>query len=244
MIACAARTGSTLLVHMLRSNPDIFCHGEVFGLDNIVGLQGCYAEAINGNKAIKEQFIKERRQNPTKFLYKYILDPQGRRTVGFKYKTDELFLDRYKSITNIISDDLDIKIIYLLRKSLLAQYFSHQVVLKQTGVTLVHKECDIPQISPMRISPNDCKKYFLDVLQRQRKAEQLFLNHRSIKVYYEDIRQGNGDAIEQLHNFLDVRNVGLSSTTKKIVKKPLNEMIENYDEIVAFLNENGLASHV
>jgi hypothetical protein len=96
----------------------------------------------------------------------------------------------------------------------------------------------------MRISPNDCKKYFLDVLHRQRKAEQLFLNHRSIKVYYEDIKQGNGDAIEQLHNFLDVRNVGLSSTTKKIVKKPLNEMIENYDEIVAFLDKNGLVSHV
>ena len=39
MIACAARTGSTMLVRTLRSHPGVVMHGEVWG-DAMVGLDG------------------------------------------------------------------------------------------------------------------------------------------------------------------------------------------------------------
>ena len=47
MIACAARTGSTMLVRTLRSHPRMIVHGEVWG-DNMVGVDGplgCACEA-------------------------------------------------------------------------------------------------------------------------------------------------------------------------------------------------------
>ena len=39
MIACAARTGSTMLVRTLRSHPALVMHGEVWG-ERMVGLDG------------------------------------------------------------------------------------------------------------------------------------------------------------------------------------------------------------
>ncbi len=39
MIACAARTGSTMLVRTLRTHPALLVHGEVWG-DRMVGVDG------------------------------------------------------------------------------------------------------------------------------------------------------------------------------------------------------------
>jgi len=37
MITCPARSGSTMLVHLLRSHPDIISHDEVFASAGILG---------------------------------------------------------------------------------------------------------------------------------------------------------------------------------------------------------------
>ena len=42
IISCVAWTGSKMLVHILLSNPEIMCHGEVFNYRNIGGLMGSY----------------------------------------------------------------------------------------------------------------------------------------------------------------------------------------------------------
>ena len=73
IISCAARTGSTMLVHMLRSNPEIMCHGEVFNYRNIGGLMGSYnslRESAEHDKALLDLY----RKDPNTFLYKVVFD--------------------------------------------------------------------------------------------------------------------------------------------------------------------------
>ena len=208
MICCAARTGSTLLVHLLRSNPEIFCHGEVLALDELVGIQGVYAQKMKNDQGIKKALMNERSVDPGRFLYKYILDGQGKRISGFKYKTDELFLPKYKHITDLTVNDTDIKIIFLLRKNLLAQFSSHQVVLKQTGVTLVKSDEERPQINPIKICLTELLAYVDNVdnvVGRQKKAEQLYCEYRTFKVYYEDVSTQNHESLFQLQEFLGAR---------------------------------------
>ena len=40
MITCPARSGSSMLVHLLRSHPEICAHDEVFSPDKVRGLSG------------------------------------------------------------------------------------------------------------------------------------------------------------------------------------------------------------
>lgn len=246
-ISCAARTGSTYLVHLLRSHPDLFCHGEVFGGDRVAGLLGIYGKKIAKANNILDKITNVRDNNPELFLYKYVLDSQGFNGIGFKYKTDEAMNNEYTRLTDIIKNDIDLKIIYLLRRNILAQYVSHQIVLEQTGVTLVHKEKDVPTIKKMKIDLNNCVNYINEVIKRQKQAENIYTRHRSIYVYYEDIMESspNKDTEhKQIQDFLSVKTVELSSTTKKIVRKPLNDLVINYDEICAGLKESGLERHI
>ena len=43
IISCPARSGSTMLLHLLRSNPASLCHGEVFGGERLGHVSGRYA---------------------------------------------------------------------------------------------------------------------------------------------------------------------------------------------------------
>jgi hypothetical protein len=84
MITCAARTGSTMLVQLLRSHPDICSHGEIFSPGKIRGLS---------RRHVRSEFIDrlsaERDRDPIKFLYKITLDLQGKKALFFKLKHDE-----------------------------------------------------------------------------------------------------------------------------------------------------------
>src|SRR5207249_6431079 len=44
MITCPARSGSSMLVHLLRSHPEICAHDEVFSPDKVRGLSGKYLQ--------------------------------------------------------------------------------------------------------------------------------------------------------------------------------------------------------
>jgi len=98
MITCPARTGSTMLVQLLRSHPEICSHGEVFTPHRITGITGIYAQERREEPDFLERLAVERNDDPIKFLYKIVLDPQGKKAVGFKLKHDELVLPEYKAL--------------------------------------------------------------------------------------------------------------------------------------------------
>src|SRR5881392_3736710 len=168
MITCPARTGSTMLVHLLRSHPEICSHCEVFSPKRITGITGTYLKKSREQADFIERLSRERDSDPIKFLYKIVLDLQGRKAVCFKLKHDELVLPEYKVLRDEIVNDRDFRIIHLRRENLLRRYLSHYIANRVTGVTWVVRSQAIPEVQPVVLDPHDCQKDFETVLGREK----------------------------------------------------------------------------
>ena len=238
IISCPARSGSTMLVHLLRSNPHILCHGEVFGGDTIGPLRGVYPAKRKSDPSFEERLWQYRTQCPETFLYDIVFDTQDRRVVGFKFKTDEAFDPKYQDVFDIIRRDTAIKVIHLRRKDLLDQYISHQVVLNQTQTTFVTSHETIPEISPFRVDIPHLLAYFSEVLKREKLAHQVYANHRQAMVNYEDLVHETHPIRDSVQMFLGLQPVPLTTTTRKIIQRN-TDLIMNREEVIAVLTQHG-----
>ena len=164
LVSCAARSGSTMLCTLIRSHPQAICHGEVLAQEQ-PPVSGIYARKSKENPEFARKIRRYRDQHPQRFLYDIAFNPQGRRCVGFKFKTDEAFQPRFEAIREVIAADKDIKIIHLIRRNLLDQYVSHRVVEK-TGLTFLRPTDDRPQVAPFTVDIDHFTAYVNDVQQR------------------------------------------------------------------------------
>ena len=174
-----------------------------------------------------------RDQHPQRFLYDIVFNPQGRRCVGLKFKTDEAFQPRFKAIREIIAADKDIKVIHLIRRNLLDQYVSHRVV-EQTGLTLLRPTDNRPQVAPFTVDIEHFIAYVKDVNQRQQAAFDLYRNHRNLTLAYEDIVAPQSSALDDLEVFLGIANRPLSTPLVKIITNN-SDMVLNLEEVQAAL---------
>ena len=243
VICCAARTGSTFLVHLLRSNPEILCHGEVIDLAKAGALVGTYSEKRKESLEFEQALHKKLIENPELFLYDNIFDSQDRKAVGFKFKTDELFDPGYARYKELLGADKEIKVIHLVRKNLLDQYISHQVVLNQTGITLLHSDAPAPDIRPFTCDITRAIAYFEDVAQREVLSQKFYAGHRSVSVSYESLQEKSSGDAEAIQKFLGVTVTPLASSTKKIIKDN-RELLINLDETVNALSSAGFMDRI
>jgi LPS sulfotransferase NodH len=238
LISCAARTGSTMLVQLLRSHPQVVCHGEVFRSDSISALDGRYhglpAEELGG------RLLPYRVQQPAAFLYDVIFDRQTGLAAGFKFKTDEQFLRPWADIAQLVARDRDIKIIRLRRRDLLAQYVSHEVVLRQGVATTLKVGEAPPQVRPFRVDPKTIVAYLDDVARRDRLADEAYSNHRQLQVAYEDLLDDANPARADLLSFLGVTAHPLSTRTVKILGDNAS-LVTNLPDVMDVLAARGYA---
>lgn len=239
VISCPARSGSTMLLHLLRSNPQVMCHGEVFGRDGLGHIAGDYAARRRADPEATAQLTAYRERAPASFLYDIVFDGQGRRVVGFKFKTDEAFDERFADIQDIIRDDLDIKIVQLRRRNVLDQFISHQVVLNQTGVTWIGQGDERPRIESFRVDVREAVSYVLDVVRREEEVPRVYEGHRRMLVDYEDLVDPSHPVRGELQAFLDIEAQELTTPTRKIIDR--NEtLVENVEDVRAALRLMGL----
>jgi LPS sulfotransferase NodH len=231
MITGPARSGSTMLVHLLRSHPDICSHDEVFSPDKVKGITGTYLQKIEADPGFLDQLTADRFCDPVKFLYNKVLDPQGKKIVGFKLKHDELVLPGYRTVRDEIVSNRKMRIIHLKRNNLLRRYLSHYIAANITRVTLAVGEQPIPELCPVRLDPVDCERNFEIVLAREAEFGALFASHPHFYISYEDIVSGHISTLNSLVDFLGVSRRALTTPTKKLGRDDLRGVIANYDEL-------------
>jgi LPS sulfotransferase NodH len=238
IISCAARSGSTMLMFLLGSHPEIICHGEPYDHADKVGhLDGRYRRLRS--PAVEASLWLYLTQYPVAFLYDVLFDHQDRRIAGFKYKIDEAFgatRPHRQDLQRSIARDTDIKIISLKRRDLLAQFISHEVS-RRTGVHLVVKE-PMPTVEPFSVSPRQVLDYFTETQRRHKRADEAYRNHRQIQVYYEDLVQQDGASRSAVLDFLGVSPAPMTTPSKRIVTDGYR-LLENRDEVVRALRSNG-----
>ncbi len=181
------------------------------------------------------------RERPTAFLYDIVFDARGRRAVGFKLKTDEAFDPRQPHINrahDVIAADRDIKILRLRRDDLLAQYISHQVLLRQTRQPMVYVGQERPEVIPFRADPGEVVRYLLDVGFREGRADRAFAGHRQLRLRYEQLESGDEAVRARLLDFLGLDHAELTTDTQRVLPGS-RRLLENLDEVVSALATAG-----
>jgi LPS sulfotransferase NodH len=234
MITCPARSGSTMLVQLLRSHPEICSHSEVFTPDRITGITGTYCQKSREQAGFIERLSRERDRNPIKFLYKIVLDLQGKKVVGFKLKHDELVRPEYKVLRDEIVNDRDFRIIHLRRENLLRRYLSQYIVNRVTGVTLAVRGQTIPKLQPVVLDPRKCQRDFETVLARQKEFAELFVEHPGFSISYEEMITPGSEKLQALLDFIGVPRRELTTTTQKLGNDDLRSAIINFDELRSY----------
>jgi hypothetical protein len=222
-----------MLVHLLRSHPEICSHSEVFTPNQITGITGTYIEKSREQPDFLQKLSRERDRNPIKFLYKIVLDLQGKKVVGFKLKHDELVLPEFKRLREEIASDLDFRIIHLRRKNLLRRFLSHYLANRVTHTTLAVQGQHIPEVPPVKLDPLECQRDFETTLKRDAEFTELFARHRSFSISYEEMVARDPEKMAGLLNFLGVSPRELTTTTRRLGNSSLRTAIANFDELRA-----------
>ena len=231
LISCAARSGSTMLCTLIGSHPQAICHHEVFAKGGPATVFGAFARKRKTIPEFDRRLRDCRDQEPQRFLYDFVFNPQRRRCVGFKLKTDEVFLTAYQTVRELVAADTDIKVIHLLRRNLIHQYVSHRVVEK-TGVLFLRRTEERPRVEPFTVDVEHFLAFVLDVKKRQRAAYDLYSRHRNFTITYEEIVAPRSSALDELQAFLEIDNHPLSPNTSKILSNN-SELVLNLDEVEA-----------
>jgi hypothetical protein len=224
-----------MLVDLLRSHPDICSHDEVFSSPGTLGgMAGSYLVKRRAEPDFADRMAAERDRDPIKFLYKIVLDLQGKKAVCFKLKHDELVLPAYKVLRDEIVNDRDFRIIHLRRENLLRRYLSHYITNYVTHVTLAVKGQAIPELPPVKLDPHECQKDFETVLAREREFAELFAQHPGFSISYEEMITPSSEKIQSLLDFIGVPRRELTTTTQKLGCNDLRRAITNFEELRAY----------
>lgn len=239
MIACAARTGSTMLVRTLRSHPRLIVHGEVFG-DGMVGVDGPLGRECEADPALRDALEAARFEQPERALHAF-LEPHAAQAVGFKLKYDELVRPQWREIRRLVEADDELAIVFLHRRDLLRRYLSHQVVLRQTGITVVAAGDTPPAVAPFDVDIDDLLRDIAETRRRTREFEIAFAMHPSLHVDYEDLAADPQAQCDRVFDFLGVEPAPVRVATERIVRASAEALVLNHDAVQAALRAAGEA---
>jgi len=240
MIACAARTGSSLLVRRLGSHPRLIVHGEVWG-DTMVGVDGPLGRACEADPARRAALEAMRFQEPGRVLHEEFLDAHDAQAVGFKLKYDELVRPQWREVRSLVEADNDLAIVFLHRRDLLRRYLSHQVVLRQTGITVVVAGGTPPPVQPFAIDIDDLLRDIAETGRRTREFEAAFAAHPSLHIAYEDLAADPQAQCDRVFAFLGVEAAPVRVATEKIVRIEPEALVLNHAQVQAALQAAGEA---
>ena len=230
-----------MLVHLLRSHPDICSHGELLSPGKITGITGTYLTKHHAQVGFLDQLTAERDRDPIKFLYKIALDLQGKKAVCFKLKHDELILPECKRLREEIVNDTDFRIIHLRRENLLRRYLSHYIASRVTHVTLAVQGQTAPEMPRVTLNPHECEKDFETVRHREAEFSELFAQHPSFSISYEEMVRGDAEKLAALVNFMGVTPRQLTTTTQRLGRDDLRQVIINFEELRTYFAEGPYA---
>ncbi len=233
-----------MLIHFLRSNPVVLCHGEVLQRGKLGHIAGRF-RATHQDALLRRRLQRIRERDLPRFFDKVVFNPQGRMAVGFKFKTDESLSPDgdYPRAIKLLADDTAVRVLFLHRRDLLAQFASYKVVNDQTGITALYDAAKRPSFTPFRVDADEFRAFLADVLDREKLAQDMMRAHPTLRVAYEDLVDRNPGVLDRLQEFLSVPPRPLDTVTLKIVDRPLSELIENHDDCraieAAVLREQG-----
>lgn len=219
VIFAQGRTGSTLLIDLLDSHPQIHCDGEILDTRRRFLLR-FFLEAKSGRWRRKKTYGFSVR-------IKHIVDNQKIRDAG------SFLADLYRGGWNII---------YLKRRNILRQTVSVFVVKYRNKWERFLS--DPPERVAIRI---DCKEFLRRMKIRERSLkdeEKALAGLPHLALVYEDHllkSEHHQLTLDGIFEWLGVPSAPVGTNLVKITPEKLSDFIENYDEFIKAVNDAGYA---
>lgn len=243
IVSASARSGSSFLIRLLTSHPEVVCHGELFQTGRKQGFLAGHYERLREQSPEADRAITElRERDVNRYLYDIVFDSQNKSAAGFKFKTTEQFNPDFRDITDLLVADTDIKVILLRRRDLLAQYISQKCV-SLTGINRALQENEIPQYDPFDVPASSVLSYFKRLTDWEKKAAQAFAEHRTFHIDYEDLVTNAENCRGKLQDFIGVETGNMETDLKKLVKDSY-ALVANIEPTIRILTENGYSERL
>jgi LPS sulfotransferase NodH len=227
IILCAARTGSTMLRHMITSHPDACCHGEVLGRP-MGGFDGL--DFSDPRQPIVAKLRALREDDPLSFMRDFVLFRGELSAVGFKIKYDELVQPEYAAILAALRDDLGLRVVHLKRHNRLKRFVSHVAALR-SGVNNLQVGAGTPPVERFPLSLEDCLEDFRLIRGREERFSTIFEGHPTIDIIYEEVASADPASLVDVQQFLGLSPQPLEARTVKMNPDCLADILTNYDEL-------------
>lgn len=222
VIIADMRTGSTLLHSSLDAHPEVRCYGELFHPEVLPdnAPPGVDRDQASGGELVRCAFACE-----------------GVVAAGFRAM---IFLPgaeqpRWADAWDALAETEGLRVIYLTRRDRLAQYAS-LLVAQETAA--YHPSADDPVLKPenrprVHVDPAEFRRWVeeRDGLYDERRRQ--LAGKPSLEVEHERFTDGWAETIDAAQEFLGVRRVALPQVKQKQERRPLSEVIANYDQLAA-----------
>lgn len=210
VIISRSRTGSTLLMALLRAHPNVVCEGEIF-------------KVLNGRscRSIWDEFFGKRER---------II-----RQVGFKLFYYHPF-DDDKAVWDFIQDDPKVSILHLKRSNLLRALVSQKIGEKTKQWTQNIKD-DRVLDKQIRIEEDECRQTFEQVSQYEQQTKERFEDsHPYMELGYEDLSASRDATMREVFDFLDLPYYSSKTVMKKQNPEQMTDLLINYNELKQAFN--------
>ncbi|HRH61638.1 MAG TPA: hypothetical protein PL045_13765, partial [Chitinophagaceae bacterium] len=236
------RAGSTVLVKTLDTHPEIFCAGELFYFG------GKIFHPESQYSFWKIPFLNKKLNYVVNYP-KILLTLPGfmnqfyaNTDVAIKAKGFKLMHFQTLYTPGILSylEKNNVKVMVLIRKNVLRNTLS-DLRARETGV--YHKEqAKNGHIPKFKVNIERLSKKMKEIENFNNQLLAATENMNCKIVHHEDPR--NWDAyISDMLQFLEVTDIKLPAATEKLNPDKLEDMIENYDELYAWLQQSGIAQY-
>ena len=209
VIISHARSGSNLLLNALNSHPNIIAEHEIFAAHN---------------RNIGENF-----QPTLDNLFKERLE--SAKAVGCKIFYYHLNEDEWRQISEIP----ELKVIHLKRENSLSMIVSMKVAFKtdQWGITNESERIDASE-KQVYLDYDFLRERFEQMELWKNNTQKLFKKAQTKNVFYKDLVKQYEQTVKDLFEFLNVTDIAIETSKikhKKQNPEPLNQLIQNYDEL-------------
>lgn len=237
IIMCAARTGSTMLRHVINDHTNCINYGEIFKLWRTLHFFRHIKVVKDFGSPLKEvQGMFDR--DKIEFFNRYVFgSKEGKQSIGFKFKTDEFYNPHFSESAKIIKEDKGIKVIHLKRRDLFQQYVSLMTVLNNDMPKFYIKRQVKSDIKQLNIRVSHFDEFLQNIIERERGSDKVMELHPMKEIWYEDLLSHPVLKFKELFEFLHVDYQDISFKTSKIISDH-TALVLNLEELYNYAMES------
>lgn len=229
VIVSSERTGSTLLVSLLASHPDIGVAGEVFNAR--------HAEEPIPWAPVQDRLdlIGLRREDFRELLVELAREAILRDKAAFGFKLHYSQAETRRDVVELLRSIHDLRVVHLVRENRLRRLVSHERAQRSDEwVRLAgHGDGDRGPAASVTLDFEACVEDFATHMEHEQQTRLAFAGKRVLELTYERLAADPAAAADEVLDFLDLPRRALTSSTAKTGERSLRSALANHDDLKA-----------